>query len=83
MPSAQQKKRAEKKKQAEKERMAKKNNKKEDDDATAAVEEVAEEVDDINIAELNQRATAGVLASHELSADVHIHNFSMTYHGKV
>lgn len=86
MPSAQQKKRAEKKKQAEKERMAKKNNKKIDEnaeDADADVEKLAEEVEEIDLASLNARGTAGVLASHALSADIHIHNFSMTFHGKV
>ena len=85
MPSAQQKKRAEKKKQAEKERMAKKNNKKIDDteDADAEVEKLAEEVEEVDLASLNARGTAGVLASHALSADIHIHNFSMTFHGKV
>jgi len=84
MPSAQQKKRAEKKKQAEKERMAKKNNKKIDDteDADAEVEKLAEEVEEVDLASLNARGTAGVLASHALSADIHIHNFSMTFHGK-
>ena len=85
MPSAQQKKRAEKKKQAEKERMAKKNNKKIDEngDADAEVEKLAEEVEEVDLASLNARGTAGVLASHSLSADIHIHNFSMTFHGKV
>ena len=83
MPSAQQKKRAEKKKQAEKERMAKKNNKKIDEDADAEVEKLAEEVEEGDLASLNARGTAGVLASHSLSADIHIHNFSMTFHGKV
>ena len=86
MPSAQQKKRAEKKKQAEKERMAKKNNKKIDEnaeDADADVEKLAEEVEEVDLASLNARGTAGVLASHSLSADIHIHNFSMTFHGKV
>ena len=84
MPSAQQKKRAEKKKQAEKERMAKKNNKKIDENAEDAdVEKLAEEVEEVDLASLNARGTAGVLASHSLSADIHIHNFSMTFHGKV
>ena len=85
MPSAQQKKRAEKKKQAERERMAKKNNKKEteEDDEAADVNDVTAQLDEVDIKELNQRGTAGVLASHELSADIHIHNFSMTFHGKV
>ena len=86
MPSAQQKKRAEKKKQAEKERMAKKNNKKIDEnaeDADADVEKLADEVEEVDLASLNARGTAGVLASHSLSADIHIHNFSMTFHGKV
>jgi len=84
MPSAQQKKRAEKKKQAEKERMAKKNNKKDDAEgaADAEVDKIADEVEDIDLASLNARGTAGVLASHALSADIHIHNFSMTFHGK-
>merc|ERR1712226_55887 len=35
------------------------------------------------MANLNQRGTSGVLSSHPLSADIHIHNFSMTFHGKV
>lgn len=83
MPSAQQKKRAEKKKQAEKERMALKNNKKIDENADAEVDKLAEEVEEVDIASLNARGTAGVLASHSLSADIHIHNFSMTFHGKV
>jgi len=84
MPSAQQKKRAEKKKQAEKERMAKKNNKKIDENAEDAdVEKLADEVEEVDLASLNARGTAGVLASHSLSADIHIHNFSMTFHGKV
>ena len=86
MPSAQQKKRAEKKKQAEKERMAKKNNKKIDEnaeDADADVEKLSDEVEEVDLASLNARGTAGVLASHSLSADIHIHNFSMTFHGKV
>ena len=85
MPSAQQKKRAEKKKQAEKERMAKKNNKKDDAEgaADAEVDKIADEVEDVDLASLNARGTAGVLASHALSADIHIHNFSMTFHGKV
>lgn len=38
-------------------------------------------VEDLSL--LNSRATAGVLSSHGLSADIHIHNFSMTFHGKV
>ena len=85
MPSAQQKKRAEKKKQAEKERMAKKNNKKVEDtpEGDAEVDKLAEEVEEVDLASLNARGTAGVLASHALSADIHIHNFSMTFHGKV
>ena len=84
MPSAQQKKRAEKKKQAEKERMAKKNNKKIDENAEDAdVEKLADEVEEVDLASLNARGTAGVLASHSLSDDIHIHNFSMTFHGKV
>jgi len=84
MPSAQQKKRAEKKKQAEKERMAKLNNKKNDgaDDGDAEVDKVAADVEEIDLANLNARGTSGVLASHSLSADIHIHNFSMTFHGK-
>ena len=44
----------------------------------AKVEDVQED-----LARLNARGTAGVLSSHALSADVHIHNFSMTFHGKV
>ena len=85
MPSAQQKKRAEKKKQAERERMAKKNNKKVEDtpEGDDEVDKLAEEVEDVDLASLNARGTAGVLASHALSADIHIHNFSMTFHGKV
>lgn len=83
MPSAQQKKRAEKKKQAEKERMAKLNNKKNDNAEDEEVNKLAEEVEDVDLASLNARGTAGVLASHSLSADIHIHNFSMTFHGKV
>ena len=62
--------------------MAKKNNKKVVDEEE--VEKVAEEVEEkVNLADLNQRGTAGVLSSPALSADVHIHNFSMTFHGKV
>ena len=85
MPSAQQKKRAEKKKQAERERMAKKNNKKVEDtpEGDDEVDKLAEEVEEVDLASLNARGTAGVLASHALSADIHIHNFSMTFHGKV
>ena len=85
MPSAQQKKRAEKKKQAERERMAKKNNKKVEDNPEGddEVDKLAEEVEEVDLASLNARGTAGVLASHALSADIHIHNFSMTFHGKV
>merc|ERR1712212_1408509 len=74
-----------KKKQQERERMAKKNNKKEDEgdgEEDAEVVKVAKAVEEVDIKDVNQRGTAGVLASHELSADVHIHNFSMTFHGK-
>lgn len=84
MPSAQQKKRADKKKQADKERMAKKNNKKIDDtvDEDAEVKQLAEEVEEVDLSNLNARGTTGVLTSHSMSADIHIHNFSMTFHGK-
>lgn len=84
MPSAQAKKRAEAKKKAEKDRMAKKTGKKEEEKeeekpkVDAGVEDVTEDM-----ANLNQRGTSGVLSSHPLSADIHIHNFSMTFHGKV
>lgn len=83
MPSAQQKQRAAKKKQLEKERMAKKNNKKVTDEPEEAnVEEVTDKMEKVDMAELNARGTAGVLSSPILSADVHIHNFSMTFHGR-
>ena len=35
------------------------------------------------VAELNARGTSGVLSSPALSADIHIHNFTMSFHGKV
>merc|ERR1712176_1111393 len=63
--------------------MAKKNNKKvTDEPEDKDVEKVTEKVEEVNLAELNARGTAGVLSSPVLSADVHIHNFSMTFHGK-
>jgi len=62
--------------------MAKKNNKKESDEPENDVEKVAEKVEEVDLEELNARATAGVLSSPLLSADVHIHNFSMTFHGR-
>ena len=46
------------------------------------MDQVADEVEKVNLSELNARGTAGVLSSPALSADVHIHNFSMTFHGK-
>ena len=82
MPSAQAKKRAEAKKKAEKERMAKKTGKKEEEKVEEKPEVAVEEVTE-DLAKLNQRGTSGVLSSHPLSADIHIHNFSMTFHGRV
>ena len=85
MPSAQAKKRAERKKQQEKERMAKQTGKKEEENSEQPAVEEQKAVDDVavDLAKLNARGTSGVLSSHPLSADVHIHNFSMTFHGKV
>lgn len=85
MPSAQALKRAAKKKQQEKERMAKQNGKKVDTTAAESTSQGKEEIEEISadLKNLNSRATAGVLSSHPLSADIHIHNFSMTFHGKV
>jgi len=86
MPSASAKKKAAKKKAAEKDRVAAINNKKEvaepEDAAKPAANDKVEEVTE-DLKNLNARATAGVLSSPALSADIHIHNFSMTYHGKV
>ena len=83
MPSAQAKKRAERKKQQEKERMAKATGKKEEDGEDTPAEEAQIEEITQDVSMLNQRGTSGVLSSHPLSADIHIHNFSMTFHGKV
>lgn len=90
MPSAQAKKKADRKKAQEKERMAKLLGKKAADDdlesearggTPVSQDPVEDLVEDLSL--LNSRATAGVLSSHGLSADIHIHNFSMTFHGKV
>jgi len=65
--------------------MAKKNNKKatdEPEETGSNVDEVADKLEKTDLAELNARGTAGVLSSPILSADVHIHNFSMTFHGR-
>ena len=49
---------------------------------TDKVDEVTDKMEKVDMAELNARGTAGVLSSPILSADVHIHNFSMTFHGR-
>ena len=84
MPSAQQLKRAAKKKQQDKERIAKMNNKKEvdEEDTTPQVDKVADKLEKVDIDDLNARATTGVLSSPLGSSDIHIHNFSMTFHGR-
>jgi hypothetical protein len=55
-------------------------------DSAPVVDNLAEVAADLaaeEMAKLNMRGTTGVLASNMLSADIHIHNFSMTFHGKV
>ena len=81
MPSASAKRKADKKRLKDKQRVAPKGK-------LVDEEIVAENGDDVtkiteDIKTLNARATSGVLSSHQLSADVHIHNFSLTFHGKV
>jgi len=87
MPSAAAKKKADRKKALDKERMAKKLGKKEGEEEqveAVAVEKVCP-VGKIteNVKELNARSTAGVLSSPALGADIHIHNFTMSFHGNV
>jgi ATP-binding cassette, subfamily F, member 2 len=87
MPSAAAKKKADRKKALEKERMAKKLGKVEGkEEPEEAVEEgkvcpVGKITEDVK--ELNARSTAGVLSSPALGADIHIHNFTMSFHGNV
>ena len=88
MPSAAAKKKAERKKQLEKERMAKKLGKKEEDEVEPVEAEGEEKVCPVGkitkgVQEINARSTAGVLSSPALGADIHIHNFTLTFHGHV
>ena len=39
--------------------------------------------EDVSRAEVEKWACTGVLASHPIAADLHIHNYSCTYHGQV
>jgi len=39
-------------------------------------------INEIN-ADKDARSCTGVLASHPISSDLHIHNYSCTYHGQV
>jgi len=77
MPSEAAKRRAAKKKELAK---LKANNQKASSKPKNGVEEVTNGVEDIQI---DKWACTGVLASHPISSDLHIHNYSCTFHGQV
>jgi len=89
MPSQAAKLRAQKKKQAQKNKgkPTPKNGvaKSEANGVEAVTKKVAglNMKEDVSKAEVEKWACTGVLASHALSADLHIHNYSCTYHGQV
>jgi len=86
MPSAAAKKRAAKKKEAAKSRQRPKNAQANTDEKADPVEAAANEVKDINLEQQTKPESwscTGVLASHPFSSDLHIHNYSCTFHGQV
>jgi len=83
MPSAAAKKRAAKKKEAAKSRQRPKNAA--GPEENGSVETVTQGVKSLNVEQpkLESWACTGVLASHPISSDLHIHNYSCTYYGQV
>jgi len=85
MPSAAAKKRAAKKKEAAKNRQRPKNAQATTDEKND-VEAVTENVKSLNISKQLKSESwscTGVLASHPVSSDLHIHNYSCTFYGQV
>ncbi|CAK8685322.1 ATP-binding cassette sub-family F member 2-like [Clavelina lepadiformis] len=91
MPSEAAKRRASKKKEAAKNRQ-RPNKKANEQKAEDISEAVPEKINGISLASLSlnessahsdARSCTGVLASHPVSSDLHIHNYSCTYHGQV
>lgn len=78
MPSEAAKRRAAKKKDAARKKPGKKQES--NDDTNASVDQVKNGVEKLAI---SSRSCTGVLASHPLSTDLHIHNYSCTFHGQV
>ena len=79
MPSDAAKKRAQKKKELAKRKGGKQQA------AAEKIEETKEEKMENEMAklEIDRWAVTGVLASHPISADLHIHNYSCTFHGQM
>lgn len=83
MPSEAAKKRAQKKKEAAK---GKGRTVKTKEDKTNGVEQATNGISELKLEQeaINEKwSCTGVLASHPISADLHIHNYSCTYHGQV
>jgi len=86
MPSEAAKRRAAKKKEAAKTK-GKPISSKSKDDKQNGVEKATNGISGLNVDEQaaadEKWACTGVLASHPISSDLHIHNYSCTYHGQV
>lgn len=80
MPSEAAKKRAQKKRDAQKNKGKPAASKAKEEQPSNGVDQVTEEVAEIK---LDKWSCTGVLASHPISADLHIHNYSCTFHGQV
>nr|XP_039255679.1 ATP-binding cassette sub-family F member 2-like isoform X2 [Styela clava] len=77
MPSEAAKRRAAKKKEASKKKPVKKT---QNENGNGDVNGLNTEVENLS---LSSRSCTGVLASHPLATDLHIHNYSCTFHGQV